>query len=127
MDQSKLFKGNIQPELYDKMFVELEVMRKNHPAYRDDQLLMYMLCRLTESKQLDAMISEGKRPVPLAIKTGFYKSVYAVLTTRHLAQLNNWDRWDFKILAPMSLDDEARIAVHLKNQDGTRQEVVLAL
>ena len=44
-DQSKLFE-NVSEDVYQKTFRILEVMRSAHPGYRDDQLLMKLLCDL---------------------------------------------------------------------------------
>ena len=43
-DGTRLFK-NVPDELYKKMFKHLLRMRVMHPSYRDDQLLMFMLCQ----------------------------------------------------------------------------------
>lgn len=41
--KSKLFK-NVSQKLYDHYFNQLQVLRHQYPQYRDDELLMYMLC-----------------------------------------------------------------------------------
>lgn len=68
-----------------------------------------------------------KRPVPPATQTGFYRSVLEVVQKRYPQAYEKWDRWDYKIFGPMSLDDEARVVVRFKNADGAEHEVVLAL
>lgn len=40
----KLFR-NVKEELWNKLHEELTLLRHTHPAYRDDQLLMFMLCQ----------------------------------------------------------------------------------
>lgn len=47
-DKSKLFK-NIDEHTYTSVYKGLVKLRKDNPAYRDDQLLMYMLCKLVHS------------------------------------------------------------------------------
>lgn len=42
-DGSKLF-AEINSNVYEHWFNRLLVYRKKHPEYRDDQLLMYLLC-----------------------------------------------------------------------------------
>ena len=41
--------------------------------------------------------------------------------------LKKWDRWDYRIYAPLSFDDEARLHVVLTNQDGSTQDVVFQI
>ena len=43
MDESRLFK-NVPEPVYDYIYKALVAMRVLHPSYRDDQLLMKMLC-----------------------------------------------------------------------------------
>ncbi len=42
-DESKLFK-DVPDEVYEAHFESLRAMRRKHPEYRDDQLLMRLLC-----------------------------------------------------------------------------------
>ena len=47
-DQSKLFQ-NIPDKVYEDNYHLLRHMRKHYPGYRDDQLLMKLLCVSTPS------------------------------------------------------------------------------
>lgn len=49
-DQTKLFES-ISDENYKKQFERLQEMRAKHPGYRDDQLLMWLLCTECETNQ----------------------------------------------------------------------------
>ncbi len=42
-DRSRLF-DDVDENIYDEAYKRLLVMRKANPAYRDDQLLMRLLC-----------------------------------------------------------------------------------
>lgn len=52
MDESRLFAG-VREEVYDRLFEELQELRKLHPAYCDDQLLMRMLCDREQTEAVD--------------------------------------------------------------------------
>lgn len=50
MFSSKLFK-NISEKRYARYYNRLKELRKQYPGYRDDELLMYMLCTQKENKR----------------------------------------------------------------------------
>lgn len=125
MDQSRLFKDNVKEELYDKLYKELEKLRVQHPSYRDDQLLMFMLCQRESWRELEAA-AKNARPVPPAIATGFYKSVLEVVETRYPDAVAKWDHNDYVVFGPLSLDDEAKVVVSLRSKRGAH-DIVLAL
>lgn len=42
----------------------------------------------------------------------------AAIERRYPEAVKNWDKWDYKIVAPVSLDDVPAITVILKNKNG---------
>lgn len=43
------------------------------------------------------------------------------------ATLNEWDRWDYRIVSPASVDDEPFVYVFLKNKDGSNIQIKLPM
>lgn len=54
-ENEKGMKGNgrlfesIPQDVHDRVYKDLQRMQAAYPTYRDDQLLMYLLCELDES------------------------------------------------------------------------------
>lgn len=46
-DKSSLFRY-IDDSVYEKVYNKLVALRTKYPSYRDDQLLMFMLCNAIE-------------------------------------------------------------------------------
>ena len=47
------------------------------------------------------------------------KTVLQVLAKKYPVAAKNWDNWNYKIHAPMSLDDSPHIEVILVNKNGS--------
>lgn len=52
-DKSKLFEG-VPEAVYDRIYVKLMAMREAHPSYRDDQLLIRLMCDLEPYSDLSS-------------------------------------------------------------------------
>lgn len=101
-------------------------------AYEELRLIRMKDCGVvydpTIRHRLNLAIEEfSTTKVPKAHSTGFYRSVQDLLQVRHPEALRKWDGFDYRIYAPLSLDDEARLTIYLYNTDRSKQEVVLAL
>lgn len=54
-------------------------------------------------------------------------SLWSLLESQIPEKLRMWDQWDYKILAPLSLDDRAVVTVVLQNKNGFMFSVELLL
>ena len=52
-------------------------------------------------------------------------TLMALLEVKYPQVLEVWDRWDYKVLGPLSLDDAPQVVVILKNKNGTQVGLVL--
>lgn len=55
------------------------------------------------------------------------KSLENILHERRPVAMRQWDKWDYRVVGPVSLDDSAVVRVELLNQDGTKQSIFLPL
>lgn len=53
------------------------------------------------------------------------KSVADYLHTHHRNEIEAWDKWDYRIWSPLSLDDLAFVEVQLINRNKTKQSITI--
>jgi hypothetical protein len=55
------------------------------------------------------------------------RTLWEVLNEKHKEVVEKWDRWNYNIYGPLSLNDLAEIKIWLINEDESMQEIVTEL